>query len=440
MNRFVGLIVTAALLAMPVSAYALTLKKGETLGSDGKVKGSQTTQKSQEVFEYRGWSIPQHNANPKPNLATLRHYFLKDYRLVHDRGMGKYRVKPKGNHEDFETSLEQSELLNRQMNESSLLSYLYVDNGKLIYDARTPSNRLGDLYDDSTLWLSNSVGKSIASYVTGHAICEGHIEGIHTKLNDWPLIENTLYHSQPLIDLLNMNAGDLNYIDDSNGMIGTGRWPNVHSIQTLAERELNGSKAIPKSKRRHHYNGFLTNLIMNYVVHKTDYDFQGLMDQVFQDKVKIQHEVTFAKHLYARTDEGNQIRSRKLSVKSGTAQYSFYASRYDYLRIAKAMLDDWQNDTCVGKYLKSLAKNKIPQKRFLEREKGYRFSAESYAGQFHMDYLGLEGRNIFVMDGYGGQLLMVDFDKARLLAISTVHIDYDWKKLVLDLMRNGRLK
>jgi hypothetical protein len=76
----------------------------------------------------------------------------------------------------------------------------------------------------------------------------------------------------------------------------------------------------------------------------------------------------------------------------------------------------------------------------MEREKGYRFSAKSYAGQFHLDYLGLEGRNIFVMDGYGGQLLMVDFDKSRILAISSVTEDYDWLKLVLNLMRNGRLK
>jgi len=104
------------------------------------------------------------------------------------------------------------------------------------------------------------------------------------------------------------------------------------------------------------------------------------------------------------------------------------------------MLDDWQNNTCVGQYLKELSKNKIPQKRFMEREKGYRFSARSYAGQFHLDYLGLEGRNIFVMNGYGGQLLMVDFDKSRILAISSVTEDYDWLKLVLNLMRNGRLK
>ena len=35
------------------------------------------------------------------------------------------------------------------------------------------------------------------------------------------------------------------------------------------------------------------------------------------------------------------------------------ATRYDYLRIAKAMLDDWQNDTCEGKYLKSFYERKV---------------------------------------------------------------------------------
>ena len=31
-----------------------------------------------------------------------------------------------------------------------------------------------------------------------------------------------------------------------------------------------------------------------------------------------------------------------------TGRYSFYATRYDYLRIGKRILDDWNNDTCVG--------------------------------------------------------------------------------------------
>ena len=38
----------------------------------------------------------------------------------------------------------------------------------------------------------------------------------------------------------------------------------------------------------------------------------------------------------------------------GHADNRFYATRYDYLLVAKAMLDDWQKDTCVGKYLKTI--------------------------------------------------------------------------------------
>lgn len=415
-----------------------TLKRCKVEKPKKSYKRGGASLKNNKVTIYKGWSIPSY-VKPDPNLATLRHYFKKEFHLTRDPQIGKYRVKPKGNHESFKTGLEANKFLNKQMSETGLLSYLYYENGKIIYDAKSPKDRLGDLYDDKTLWLSNSVGKSIVSYVTGHAICEGYIAGINAKLDDWPLIKNTLYHDQYLVDLLNMNAGDNKYIDDNTGMIGTGRWMNTHNIKTFAERELKASKAISKRSRKHHYNGLVTNLIMNYVVHKSDYDFQGLMNRVFQDKVKIQHNVTFQKNLFARTDEGNIISSKPVSDRSGNAQYSFNATRFDYLRIGKAMLDDWQNNTCVGQYLKELSKNKIPQKRFMERSKGYRFSSKSYAGQFHMDYVGLEGRNIFVMDGYGGQLLMVDFDKSRILAISAVHDYYDWLNLALNLMKNGRL-
>ena len=45
----------------------------------------------------------------------------------------------------------------------------------------------------------------------------------------------------------------------------------------------------------------------------------------------------------------------------------FFATRYDYLRIAKSILDDWQNDTCMGKYLKTIYKNRIPKGNFNQR-------------------------------------------------------------------------
>ena len=46
-----------------------------------------------------------------------------------------------------------------------------------------------------------SVSKTMVSYVFGHAICDGYIDSVNSRLNDWPLIEDTLYYDQKLIDL-----------------------------------------------------------------------------------------------------------------------------------------------------------------------------------------------------------------------------------------------
>jgi hypothetical protein len=391
-----------------------------------------------EVIKYKGWSIPQY-VKPDPNLATLRHYHLQDYELLNDKQLGHYRVESAGNHQDFDQKTETSNYLSQQMNQSGLLSYIMYDGDRIKYDEISPKTRLGDIYTNETQYLSNSVGKSFVSYLVGHAICEGYISGIDTVVDDWPLIEGTLYHGQTLIDLLNMNAGDAKYVDDADGMVGSGRWYNTHNIKTFAETELANSKPIPKKSRQHHYNGLATNIVLNYAIHKMDYKIQPFLNSVFQDKVKIQHPATMRYNIFARDNDG-RMTSTKVPIEHGTAIYTFYLSRYDYLRVALAMLNDWQADNCVGKYLKNLVKRKIPQKRFMEKEKGYRFSAKSYAGQFHMDYLGLEGRKILSMDGYGGQHLMIDFDESRIIAISTVHTNYDYRSLVLDAMKTGIIK
>ena len=46
------------------------------------------------------------------------------------------------------------------------------DNGKITIDQ---TNDKYD-YDTSKQWHSQSVGKSIISYMTGHAICKGYID------------------------------------------------------------------------------------------------------------------------------------------------------------------------------------------------------------------------------------------------------------------------
>ena len=61
---------------------------------------------------------------------------------------------------------------------------------------------------------SHSVGKSLVSYVLGHAICEGYIDNINITLDDWSALDGTLYKGQKLIDILNMRAGDQKFIGE----------------------------------------------------------------------------------------------------------------------------------------------------------------------------------------------------------------------------------
>jgi len=114
------------------------------------------------------------------------------------------------------------------------------------------------------------------------------------------------------------------------------------------------------------------------------------------------------------------------------------ATRYDYLRIAKAMLDDWQNDTCEGKYLKTLYERKVKKNRDY-RDKQEAFSiTKSYGGFFHLDPYGMKNRHIFIMDGYGGQTLTIDFDRKRIVTTMAVHRDFKWKKIAYSVIKKGK--
>jgi CubicO group peptidase (beta-lactamase class C family) len=295
------------------------------------------------------------------------------------------------------------------------------------------------MVNDETKLLSNSMGKSLVSYVTGHAICEGYIEDINVKLDDWPLIQGTLYANLMLVDILDMRARDEKYVDDMSGMKSTGRWYNIHSIKSFAKRELKDSKPSSKWSNKYRYNGFATNIIMNYTIHKSGADFQKLLNKIFQEKAGIEHSAFFLKNKWQRFDNGRLNKSLpKLTDADGRAWYQFYASRYDYLRIAKAILNDWKNDTCVGKYLKKIFKGRKPKN--IKTNHARLKHTRGYGGQFHTDAAGMASRNIMAMEGYGGQAIMIDFDKSRIVVLNTVHTNFDWHELVLQPIKNGDIK
>ena len=52
-----------------------------------------------------------------------------------------------------------------------------------------------------------SMGKSVMILEFGQ-ICEGYIDNIDSTIDDWPVLETSLYNNQKLIDMLNMAPGD----------------------------------------------------------------------------------------------------------------------------------------------------------------------------------------------------------------------------------------
>ena len=151
-----------------------------------------------------------------------------------------------------------------------------------------------------------------------------------------------------------------------------------------------------------------------------------ILNKVFKEDAKIKNSVFFSKTLRTTyTDE----------EKGEYGRYSFYADRYDYLRIAKSIMDHWNNDTCVGKYLKTIYEQRINKnKKSYNGDRSGQFDVamytKKYGGQFHFNIIGLSKRKILGMSGFGGQNITIDFENNKIIAILSIHRDHNWMKLV----------
>ena len=353
-----------------------------------------------------------------PNRDTLIFYLWKySYR---DRAHYMREIlKPTNNSYDFKFNLIEDKYLKKQMKTKGILSYLYYQDGEVLIDEFSPKERLGEFLNNETKFISHSMSKSVTSYILGHAICEGYIDGVDTRVNDWPVIKDSLYHNQKLINFLNMNTGDQKYVDEWNGKITPLGGYEARSIKKTMLLHFN-NKNTKKSKERYNYNGFVTHLIVDYIKFKTGEDYDKLYSKIFNDKVKIKHSISYD--------------NKHSNIK---------ATRFDYLRIAKAIMDDYQNDTCVGKYLKEIHKRRIPKHLNEKRNEPAFNRTKSYGGQFHFDYPGLKNKVIFGMGGYGGQAILIDMENSRIVVLNSLHYNkdkykYNVKKLLINPIKKGK--
>jgi len=347
----------------------------------------------------------------------------------------KFKVIGSDNYRNFQSELIEDKDVKKEIKNSKktgLISYLLFEDNKIKIDEE---NLPEYIKSNNGIMPSHSVGKSLVSYVLGHAICEGYIDSINITLDDWSVLDGTLYKGQKLIDILNMRAGDQKFIGEkkfnSDVRINDKRFLNVNTFPIKDVMELPILQESKKQRAVYNYNGLATNLIMNYTIFKTGDDWEKLLNKIFNKHIRVKESVWFAQ----------TVRYHNSSIHSKeTGRYSFYANRYDYLRIAKGILDDWNNDTCIGKYLKTIYEQRINKnKKSYDGDQYGQFSVsqytKKYGGQFHFDVIGLKKRKILAMDGFGGQQVIVDFDTGRIIVVHSLDRHYNWKKIVLKKLK-----
>ena len=383
--------------------------------ADAAVKWNNSGEK--DVGEIKLWSdnsqIPE---SYNPNLATVREHFQR----YNKRGVPRderFASKPSNNPTQLIFNKKRASVIQKELGRSFLASYIMYEKGKIVIDEKSPDNRLGDLFDDDTLLYSMSLGKSLGGYLMGHAICKGYIESVDQKLSDWPLAKNTLLAEITVREVLNSTLGDQEY----RSLIPeyfktTDRDPGDVSISDVTFRELRDSKV---GKKIFAYGQFPANVAWNYISFKTNLRFKDFLNDVMQNHIGL------ANRLKVNSGGGGE--------KDGPLQSNFKATRYDTLRIGIAILKDWRDDTCVGKFLKDVYKSRVKKGKYNMGD-GY---SQSYAGFFHAGYPNVKD-TVMGMDGYGGIALLINFDDERIIYTHAIHRNYNYKKIVMKAIRDGK--
>ena len=360
-----------------------------------------------------------------------------------------YKVQGGDNYQKLETELVDNKLsqyVQKQLDKrdkTGLINYLLYENGKIVINKKNYNDAIKK--NKNTL-RSNSMGKSLISYVVGHAVCKGYIDNVNVKLNDWIVLNDTLYADNTLLQVLNMTSGDQDYIGEKK-FKGDGNFNGDKNKQinrrTVAESMLwfKGTKK-KEENSPYNYSAMSTHVAINYAIHKVGKDYEKLLKEIFTDHVGVKDSVYFdkvesgvrVKNPVSMWAEGKKWKWVS-NYKHGNQRYTFFATAEDYLRISKTIIKDYKSDSCIGNYLRTIYDNRVKK-----NNKGYDpksigpYSTE-YGGQFHMGVKGLKDRVIFSMDGFGGQQIILDMENNRILIVNSTNQHYNWKKLVLNVIK-----
>ncbi len=372
------------------------------------------------------------------SIASAHHKsFNQMYKLY------QYGSDGSQNYEKLETELieenKYTKLVDKELknnDKTGLVNVLIYQDGKIIVDK---SNYTDEIKKNNGLLRSNSMGKSLVSYVIGHGVCKGYIGSVTQSVSDWNVLNDTLYADNTLLEILNMKAGDHNFVGEYNfGNVKTstdgaikGKADQViqkHSIAVTMNKYFKGTTK--DDKVPYNYSALATHVAINYFISKFDnaQEYEAFLTSIFRDHIGVKDRVSFQKTTWSSAD-----------FKEGNSRFTFYATSHDYLRIAKQIIEDYNSDSCIGDYLRTLYDNRITKnsKTGFELKQMESYTKE-YGGQFHMTPVGIDkSRVVWSMGGHAGQQIVMDMDTGNIIVVNSVDQHYNWKKIVYDVMKKG---
>lgn len=350
------------------------------------------------------------------------------------------------NYKKLETELIQendyTKLIDKQLannKKTALVNVVVFQNGKIVVDKSNyeGSNSAKEFKKNDNLLRSNSMGKSLVTYVVGHAVCQGYIGSVSQSVADWDVLNDTLYADNTLLQILNMTAGDHNFVGEykygqfkksSDGAIFGKADQTIQktSIARTMNMYFKGSK---KKSNQYNYSALATHVAVNYMISKFDtaQDYEKFLTSIFRDHVGVKDRVSFQKTTWSSAD-----------FKEGNSRFTFFAKSHDYIRIADQIIKDYNSDSCIGEYLRFINDNKVNKGH--DGYKPYQIGAitKQYGGQFHMGFIGIDkNRTVWGMDGHGGQQITLDMDNGTIIMVNSVDQHYNWKKIVYDVLKKG---
>lgn len=380
--------------------------------------------------------------NARPNDATISLYEDgKRNFLIMRKGQERlYTIEPIGNSVSFKSNPNpKSKTLSQGLEEGYLLSYLYYKKGTIIYDGKATKGRFSRDVTDETIFFTHSTGKSITSYVLAHAICDGYINSIDERLN-WPMFSKTLYNGQSIRDLINMKAGDRHTVNRaSSHVMGSSIGARDMDLYQLS----NLLKDTQKKGNKIFYNNVLADITAGYLAFRTGDNYNKLMRKVFNDKVKIEHPVTHELRAWSPRLRDDTNSHEYIDKLENLVTHSYHMRRYDFLRLAEAMMLDYQNNTCVGKYLREAQQQAVSWYKY--RPGGENTNlwlnhwAKKYGAYFYFDFYGMSGRNIIATEGRNSQNILIDLDNSRIVVTNSAATAWDVRVFMLDVIKTGKL-